>query len=50
MRGQGEGTALAVSAKHMKFLFLFGHALPSTQLSKLGGKRKRNGLPELSNI
>lgn len=50
MRGQGEGIALAVSAKHVKFLFLSGHAPPSTQLPTLGGKAKKNGPPELSNI
>lgn len=26
MKGQGEGVALAVSTKHVKLLFLFGHA------------------------
>lgn len=47
MRQSYEGTrrrcSLAVSTKHVKFLFSFGHAPPSTQLPPPRGKAKRNG-------
>lgn len=54
MRQSYEGTrrrcSLAVSTKHVKFLFSFGHAPPSTQPPPPGGKAKRNSPSTLRHI
>lgn len=52
MRRQGEGVALAVSTKHAKLLFLFGHAphFPHTAPTSKRKSKKKNGPLALSSI